>query len=234
MTVREPWFDEIAAARHGMDRSSTATRVADLFREKIADGLLVPGTRLSDDKLAAVMGVSRNTMREAFQMLVKERLLVHEFNRGVFVSRVPAGALADLYRVRRILECEAVRSARHATGAALGRVEAAVREGEHAAAIGNWAGVGTADIKFHKALAALMGSPRVDEMMGHLLVEMRLVFHEMGSPREFHEPYLARNRRLYDLMARGDFASAEQELRSYLDDAESQLTKAYREKEQSE
>ncbi|MFI0484759.1 GntR family transcriptional regulator [Actinomadura sp. 9N215] len=231
MTVRDTWLDEIAAARHGMDRSSTATRVADLFREKIADGLLVPGTRLSDDKLAAVMGVSRNTMREAFQMLVKERLLVHEFNRGVFVSRVPADALADLYRVRRLLECEGVRSAPRATAAAIGQVEAAVQEGEHAAAIGNWAGVGTADIKFHKALAALMGSPRVDEMIGHLLVEMRLVFHEMGSPREFHEPYLARNRRLYDLMARGDITTAERELRSYLDDAESQLTEAYREKE---
>lgn len=67
-------------------------------------------------------------------------------------------------------------------------------------------------------------------MIEHLLAEMRLVFHEMGSPREFHEPYLARNRRLYDLMARGDFAEAERELRSYLDDAEEQLTKAYREK----
>ncbi|MFI0407709.1 GntR family transcriptional regulator [Actinomadura sp. 3N508] len=231
MTVGEPWLDEIAAARHGMDRSSTATRVADVFREKIADGRLVPGTRLSDDKLATVMGVSRNTMREAFQMLVKERLLVHEFNRGIFVSRVPADALADLYRVRRILECEAVRNGRHATEAALARVEAAVREGEQAAALGNWADVGTADIKFHKALAALMDSPRVDEMIGHVLVEMRLVFHEMGSPREFHEPYLARNRRLYNLMAEGDFARAEGELRAYLDDAESQLMKAYHEKE---
>jgi DNA-binding FadR family transcriptional regulator len=53
----------------------------------------------------------------------------------------------------------------------------------------------------------------------------------MGSPREFHEPYLARNRRLYDLIAEGDVAAAERELRSYLDDAEAQLTKAYREQE---
>jgi DNA-binding GntR family transcriptional regulator len=106
-----------------------------------------------------------------------------------------------------------------------------VDDGERAAAADRWPDVGTADIRFHQALAALVGSPRVDEMTRHLLAEMRLVFHEMGSPREFHEPYLARNRRIRDLIAEREFAAAERELRSYLDDAEAQLTKAYREQE---
>ncbi|TDD70366.1 GntR family transcriptional regulator [Actinomadura darangshiensis] len=231
MTVQEPWLDEIAAERHGLDRSSTAARIADLLRAKITDGRLVPGARLPDKELAKAMDVSRNTMREAFQMLVKDRLLVHEFNRGTFVRRVPADALADLYRVRRLLECEAVRSAPDAPEGALGQVEAAVLDGERAAGAAKWKDVGTADIMFHKAIVALMDSPRAQEMIEHLLAEMRLVFHEMGSPREFHEPYLARNRRIYDLLARRDFGAAERELRSYLDDAEEQLTKAYREQE---
>ncbi|MFE9103086.1 GntR family transcriptional regulator [Actinomadura geliboluensis] len=226
--MAETWLDEIAAARHDLDRSSTAARVADLLREQITDGRLVPGARLPEEDLCRAVKVSRNTMREAFRLLVQERLLVHEFNRGVFVRRVTADGLADLYRVRRILECEGVRCAPDAPPAALARLEAAVLDGERAAAAGRWPDVGTADIRFHQALAALVGSPRVDEMTRHLLAEMRLVFHEMGSPREFHEPYLARNRRLYDLIARGEAAAAERELRSYLDDAEAQLTKAYR------
>ncbi|MGW5418467.1 GntR family transcriptional regulator [Actinomadura geliboluensis] len=226
--MAETWLDEIAAARHDLDRSSTAARVADLLREQITDGRLVPGARLPEEDLCRAVKVSRNTMREAFRLLVQERLLVHEFNRGVFVRRVTADGLADLYRVRRILECEGVRCAPDAPPAALARLEAAVLDGERAAAAGRWPDVGTADIRFHQALAALVGSPRVDEMTRHLLAEMRLVFHEMGSPREFHEPYLARNRRLYDLIARGEDAAAERELRSYLDDAEAQLTKAYR------
>ncbi|GAA4237350.1 GntR family transcriptional regulator [Actinomadura meridiana] len=232
MPVREPWLDEMAASRHQLDRSSTAAWLADLIRARIADGHLRPGTRLSDNKIAPVMEVSRNVVREAFQILIKDRLLVQKLNRGVFVNRVPADGLADLYRIRRILECEAVRGAAQAADpAALDRVEAAVAKGERAAEAGKWDDVGTADIMFHKALAALMGSPRVDEMIGHLLVEMRLVFHEMGSPREFHEPYLTRNRRIHTLLARGEVAAAEAELRSYLDDAEAQLTNAYREQE---
>jgi DNA-binding GntR family transcriptional regulator len=229
--MTESWLHEIAAARHDLDRSSTAARVADLLRDQITDGRLVPGARLPEEDLCRAVKVSRNTMREAFRLLVQERLLVHEFNRGVFVRRVTADGLADLYRVRRILECEGVRCAPDAPPDALARLEAAVLDGERAAAAERWPDVGTADIRFHQALAALVGSPRVDEMTRHLLAEMRLVFHEMGSPREFHEPYLARNRRLCDLIARGEFAAAERELRSYLDDAEAQLTKAYREQE---
>ncbi|WP_316043446.1 FCD domain-containing protein [Actinomadura sp. CNU-125] len=114
---------------------------------------------------------------------------------------------------------------------ALDRVRAAVEDGEAAAAAARWPDVGTADIRFHRAVAALVGSPRVDEMIRHLMAEMRLVFHEMGSPREFHEPYLARNRRMYDLLAAADYDAAERELRSYLDDAEAQLMKAYRDKD---
>ncbi|MEV0664971.1 GntR family transcriptional regulator [Actinomadura luteofluorescens] len=222
------WLTDIAAARHDLDRTSTAARIAGLLREQITDGRLAPGERVREEELGEALKVSRNTVREAFRLLAQERLLVHEFNRGVFVRRVTADGLADLYRVRRILECEGVRCAREAPAGSLARVEAAVLDGERAAAAGRWPDVGTADLRFHQAIAALVGSPRVDEMIQHLLAEMRLVFHEMGSPREFHEPYLARNRRIHDLMARGDLAAAERELRSYLDDAESQLTGAYR------
>ncbi|MES9609642.1 FCD domain-containing protein [Actinomadura sp. NPDC000929] len=224
------WLAGIAAARHGLDRTSTAGRIADLLREQITEGRLAPGERVREEELGEALKVSRNTVREAFRLLAKERLLVHEFNRGVFVGRVTAEGLADLYRVRRILEYEGIRCAPQAPPAAFARVEAAVLAGERAAAAGSWPDVGTADIRFHEAIAGLVGSPRVDEMIRHLLAEMRLVFHEMGSPREFHEPYLARNRRIHDLLARGDFAEAERELRSYLDDAESQLSAAYREK----
>jgi hypothetical protein len=48
-------------------------------------------------------------------------------------------------------------------------------------------------------LVALAGSPRLDQQMALLLAEMRLVFHRMPGVREFHEPYLAHNARIWDL-----------------------------------
>jgi DNA-binding GntR family transcriptional regulator len=219
----QSWLGDIKASRRELDRSSTAAKVAVLLRQQIITGRLVPGTQLPEKELGEAADVSRNTLREAFRLLVQERLLVHEFNRGVFVRTLSADDIADIYRARRILEIEGVRNAPTADPQHLARLEAAVAEGERAAALDLWADVGTADLHFHEAVEALCGSPRVSEMMGLLLAELRLAFHHMGSPREFHGPYLARNRRLVDLIRDGDIETAERELRAYLDGAEAQL-----------
>ncbi|GAA4097368.1 MULTISPECIES: GntR family transcriptional regulator [Actinomadura] len=221
------WIANIEAARADLARSSTAARVAGLLREQIIDGLLKPGERLPEGKLQKAADVSRNTLREAFRMLVEERLLVYQFNRGVFVRRVTPGDVTDLYLVRRILECEGVRAAPAAAPEALARLDAAVSRGERAAEQGRWPEVGAADIRFHEAVGALVGSRRVDEMLYRTLTELRLAFHEMVSPREFHEPYLRRNRLLTELITHGRIEAAERELRAYLDDAEAQLLQAY-------
>ena len=218
----------IEAARRDLSGSSTAARVAELLRDQIAEGLLVPGQRLREERLSAAAEVSRNTMREAFRLLAQDGLVVHEFNRGVFVRRLTIEDLADVYRIRRILECEGVRCAPEAGPEATVRLYAAVEKAERAAEAGDWSEVGTADIRFHGALAALCGSPRVDLTMRRVLAELRLVFHEMGPAREFHELYLARNRHLADLIDQGHVETAERELRAYLRDAEAQLTEAYR------
>ncbi|MBO2448872.1 GntR family transcriptional regulator [Actinomadura barringtoniae] len=220
------WLGDIKASRHELDRSSTAAKVAVLLRQQIITGRLVPGTQLPEKELAEAADVSRNTLREAFRLLVQERLLVHEFNRGVFVRTLSAADIGDIYRARRILEIEGVRNASAATAADLAHVEAAVREGEQATAEERFPDVGTADLHFHQAVVGLCGSPRLNEMMGLLLAELRLAFHHMGSPGAFHGPYLTRNRRLADLIQAGDIEAAERELRDYLDNAEAQLTAA--------
>ncbi|WP_433336283.1 GntR family transcriptional regulator [Spirillospora sp. CA-294931] len=231
-TAAEGSMARIAASRDDIGGSSTAARIARLLREQITDGELVPGERLREGPLSEAAGVSRNTTREAFRLLAQEGLVVHEFNRGVFVRRLTATDLNDVYRVRRILECEGVRGAAEAGPEAIARVSAAVAEGERAAEADRWRDVATADIRFHRALAALCDSPRVDDMMERILAELRLVFHAMGPRREFHGPYLRRNRTIADLLERGDTEGAERELRDYLDTAQEQLGEAYRRLEQ--
>src|SRR5439155_1545253 len=57
---------------------------------------------------AAMHGVSRNTLREAFRYLAKDRLVTHELNRGVFVRVPTLDDIAELYRCRRFVECAAI------------------------------------------------------------------------------------------------------------------------------
>jgi DNA-binding GntR family transcriptional regulator len=227
-TPAREWAAKLAEDRERLDRGSAAERVADVLRERIMEGFFAPGSRLSEAALCAALGVSRNTLREAFRLMAHEHLVAHELHRGVFV-RVPSEEdIADLYRIRAIVECGALRNLPNPTEARLDAVREAVRDGTRAAEAGNWQEVGTADLRFHQALAALAGSARLDELMRSVLAELRLVFHVMASPREFHEPYLARNEEITRLLYEGETQAAGRILAVYLADAESQLIAASR------
>ncbi|TVL93496.1 GntR family transcriptional regulator [Streptomyces sp. SAJ15] len=219
----------LADDRALLGRTSTAERVADILRDRIAEGFFPPGTRLSEDSIGGALGVSRNTLREAFRLLTHERLLVHQLNRGVFVRVVTVEDILDIYRVRLLVECGAVRGLGRPPYA-LEAVEAAVAAGERAAAAREWQELSTANIRFHQAVVALAGSARTDELMRGVLAELRLVFHVMDDPRRFHAPYLTRNRQILEALQAGDAAEAERLLAAYLEDSRRQLSGAYAER----
>jgi DNA-binding GntR family transcriptional regulator len=163
--VAVDWSAELGPGRDLLVRTTTAERVADLLRRRITEGLLAPGTRLSEEAIGKVLGASRSTLREALRLLCHERLTVHEINRRVFVRVLSVDYVADLYRLRRLIECAAVRAVGQCQPGALDTVRAAVDDGERAAAREGWLEVGTADLRFHQASAGLLNSPRVDEVM---------------------------------------------------------------------
>lgn len=223
--------EEMAAAlsreRPALTHASTAGRVTDILRTHITQGLLPPGTRLSEEAIGRALGVSRNTLREAFALLSHERLAVHHMNRGVFVPTLTREDVSEIYTLRRLVEGGAARLAGTAAPAARHAVSDAVDSAEAYAAAGQWLDVRTADLRFHQAIAGLVGSSRVDELMRRALAELRLIFHVMESPEEFHRPYLERNRSIAESVMRGDGETAERELLRYLTDAEAQILAAY-------
>jgi DNA-binding GntR family transcriptional regulator len=217
----------LVSQRALLDRTSRAARVAEIVREMIINGTFHPGTRLSEPDICAALDVSRNTLREAFQSLVKDRLVTHELNRGMFVRVPTAHDIAELYVCRRVLEGTAVRTFKPG-GDDLSQVAAALNQADDRSAAQDWSGVGTADIRFHKAITGLNGSLRINEFMEGIWAELRLVFLVMGDPNSFHGPYLERNHRIMEALAEGDPAKAEVLLVEYLDDAEREILAAYR------
>jgi DNA-binding GntR family transcriptional regulator len=217
------------AERSPLDRSSIAERVADVLRDRITEGYYRPGTRLSEESIGGELKISRNTLREAFRLLTHERLLSHEPYRGVSVRVLSVHDVVDLYRVRTVIECGALSALSSSRDGAdpFRAVADAVAEGERAGAAADWQALGTANIHFHQALVALAGSTRLDELMRGITAELRLVFHVMADPRQFHEPYLTRNREILTLLESGDRAAATSALARYLDDAEHQLVDGY-------
>jgi len=219
----------LEADRGLLGRTSTAERVAGVLRTRIAEGFFLPGVRLSEQDIGNALGVSRNTLREAFRLLTHERLLVHELNRGVFVRVPSVEDVRDIYRVRKLIECAAVRDVTEKP-ASYAKIAATVADGGQAAEHARWQELGTANIRFHAELAALSGSERIVELMQALAAELRLVFHVMADPRRFHERYLPRNREILAVLATGDGIRTAELLSKYLDDAEAQLIEAYLER----
>ena len=222
------WLRAVAGDAALFDRSSSAERVADVLRRRITEGLLRPGTQLSEEVLKEALQVSRNTLREAFRLLTHEGLLVHKMHRGVFVPDLTEDDLVDLYRLRRVLECDVVRSLEDLDPDRLEPLRDDIEASEAAALAGDWVAVGTANMRFHRHLVGLAGSKRMDEITGRLLAEVRLLFHVIATPQALHEPYIARNRALLALLEAGEHERAAAELNQYMLDSEAGLLAAFR------
>jgi DNA-binding GntR family transcriptional regulator len=81
-------------------------QAADRIRELIVRHVLLPGEKIRQVELAERVGVSRSPLREALRTLESEGIVAYEANRGYVVSRLDAGDLAQIYRMRELLETE--------------------------------------------------------------------------------------------------------------------------------
>lgn len=207
-----------------LQRPTTAQRVAQILRERILEGELPSGTQFAELQLSSALGISRNTLREAFQILVGEHLLVHEPHRGVFVRRLDVGDVRDIYTFRRLVECAALAYSANPRG--LVEMRAAVAQGIEAAAREAWHEVGTADVRFHMGVTAVAGSERLDQAMRGLFAELRLAFALVPDPHDLHRPFLDLNVEILELAEQGRADQASLLLRRYLDDAEARIVAA--------
>ncbi|WP_138444360.1 GntR family transcriptional regulator [Sinomonas susongensis] len=210
---------EAGATKH----AETSTWVAAQLRQLIADGQLAPGAKLPEEALREALGVSRNTLREAFATLHAERVVVRFPNRGVFVAHPTADDIREIYRVRRFVEPASLLWSPSGPTEDLAEI---VREARGAAEAGDVPAMANANQEFHRALVARAGSERLDSLMKQILAEMRLVFASMASDPRFHAPYVEDNARIVELLEAGRAADAAELMADYLGRAERQLLAA--------
>lgn len=82
-----------------------------LIKTAIADGTIVPGSRLSPTALAVEFGISHIPVREALTSLAAMGYIEHRHRVGFFARALSSEDLADIYHWRELLESEAYRMA---------------------------------------------------------------------------------------------------------------------------
>ncbi len=205
---------------------SLTDSVAETIRQRLIQGQLRAGQRLSEAAMSEQLDISRNTLREVFRILIKEGLLRHEPNRGVSVVVPSMADIIDIYRVRRLIECQALAQAwpRHP---AHQRMKAALDKAVQARDAGDWLQVGSANMEFHAGIVALADSPRLSAMFSDIVAELRLAFGLVDDPEYLHAPYIDQNAHLLQLFTDGKTAEAAKTLEDYLIHSERMVLAVY-------
>jgi DNA-binding GntR family transcriptional regulator len=131
-------------------------------RRWIATGQLRPGEQIVQDALALELGVSRVPLREALKILEGEGQVAYVAHRGYFVTQLSLADLLEVYRIREILENEAVQLAvPQMTIEDVDRFEEAAADVRRAATARDVAAMSTANRRFHFALIEASALPRL-------------------------------------------------------------------------
>ena len=179
------------------------------LRRFIATGRLRPGEQIVQDALALELGVSRVPLREALKILEGEGQVTYLAHRGYFVTQLSLSDLLEVYRIREILEAEAVRVAvPQMTTEDVDRLEEAEREVQAAAAEADVVTMTQANRRFHFALIEACGLPRlvrIIRLLWDATEVYRSVYYTEPHNRELVE---AEHRGLVEAVKAGDVEQA--------------------------
>lgn len=181
------------AVRQALQTISVAEAATTSLRESLFAGSYKAGEEIKDTQIADAYGIARPTARIAVQQLINEGMLVREPGYSARVRTFDPEQVRDLFRVRKLIEIDAVREIK-SRGADLGKVKIAM---EHFKDLGDspeWSKVAEADAAFHQAVVDVGGSPRLRSYFEGITNEIRLLlalpeshYGRGESPYEEHE-----------------------------------------------
>ena len=106
MTLR-PSNKDFGDGLGGMTRITRVTlhdAVLNQIRDMIIEGTLMPGTRINEGQVGALLGVSRTPLREAIKTLASEGLVEIVTAKGAVVRRFSEADIREILEVLKVLE----------------------------------------------------------------------------------------------------------------------------------
>ena len=208
-------------------RTNLIDQAVGRLRKQITSGAWPVGTRIPPEpELTELIGVGRNTVREAVQSLVHAGMLERRQGSGTYVisdtelgtamGRQIAGAhQRDVLEVRRCLEVEAARlAAQRRSDAQLAELTELHDQRAAAYATGDLDTATAADLAFHRRIAEAAGNPVLlaiyETLLDAVVANIRFNFEH---PAEEHD---VAHTSLLDAIAEGDAARAMAEIDDYL------------------
>ncbi len=196
-------------------RATSRRAIYEQLRQKVLTLDLAPGAAISENELAASLGVSRTPVRESLIMLAQDGLVQIFPKIGSFVSRVDPAQVADAQFLREAVELAALEDLPDELDPGL--VEELRENLEHQ----RGPGLGLEDFfaldeAFHQGLLRLSGHfnawTTVAAAKGHLDRARRLGLYEHASSAEF----AAQHGEIFEAAVSGDTDRARTAMRTHL------------------
>ena len=140
--------------------------VLEELRSWILTRRIKPGAPIRQDTIAADLGVSRVPVREALKILEGEGHVIYRRHRGYTLVDLDVEDLVEIYRIRRLLEDEAVRvGIPNLLEDDLDRMFEAIQDMERASSEGNIIELTSANRRFHFGLFEASALPRLQNFI---------------------------------------------------------------------
>ena len=154
----------------------TTQRIVESITTAIVERRLMPGTKLAEQQIADIFGVSRTVVRQALNQLSRDHLVTLEPARGAFVARPSVEEARQVFEVRAMLESALVRQLCAAISDAQ-VAELRVHLKAEREAVGRTDVFGRTRLlaDFHVVLARMLGNEVLAQLLADLLSRSSLI-----------------------------------------------------------
>lgn len=198
-------------------------RVAEALTVAIHQHRLAPGTKLGEDELAEIYGVSRTIIRAALHTLAHRQLVEAQRNRGAFVAQPSVREAHEVFEARVLLEpMLARRAADRATATDLAVLDHHIRAEHAALAEGDSGKALHLSGQFHIEIARIADHDTIARFIDALVARSSLIialyWRRQSALCEKHAHHA-----LLEALRRGNGETAEELMKSHLVDLHSAL-----------
>lgn len=206
--------------KHQTDNTTLTERVFDVLCNDIVEGVIPPGSKISEPDLARRLEVSRASLREAIGRLEACNLVSRKPNVGARVVELTNDQLLEIYDVREALEGMAARlAASRMTPEEIDQLRDLV--GAHQHQINSEPGgvhfqrVG--DLDFHFMIVQGSHNQRLIGLLCNDLYHLvRMYRHQFGLTSQRTQPAINEHQCIVELIASGDGEMAELMMRRHV------------------
>lgn len=211
----------------GHDRGNAPPDKAQVIYQALLDAIvehqLPPGSKLPEEALADVFGVSRTGIRKVLQRLAEVQMVTLLPRRGAQVTTPGVDEARDIFRTRALIECANLPAVlAHLQPAHLASLTRCIAQEQQAHEARNGAAAIRLSAAFHTELQAIAGNQVLTELVMQLVQRSSLAIAAYGAPWQ-HGCRCDDHDRLVDHLRTGDLAALSRALQHHFEHIVSSL-----------